>query len=108
MIDLVQPVPVSGLSVKLAVRPAEQLSVTLAVPNAALMAAVSGLHNTEVNGVTVITGAIVSATVISCVTVDVFPQRSVIVQVLVIVAGQVPETGLSVPVTVPEVSQLSV
>jgi hypothetical protein len=65
VIDLVQPAPVSGLSVKLAVRPVEQLSVTLAVPNAAFMAAVSGLHNTEVNGVTVITGAIVSDTVIS-------------------------------------------
>ena len=54
------------------------------------------------------TGAIVSDTVISCVAIEVLPQASVNDQVLVIVAGQVPDGGLSVPVTVPGASQLSV
>ena len=54
------------------------------------------------------TGAMVSCTVMSWVTVVVLPQESVMVQVLVITAGQVPDGGESVPITVPEVSQLSV
>ena len=54
------------------------------------------------------TGAVVSDTVINCVAVAVFPHASVKVQVLVMMAGHVPDGGLSVPVTVPGVSQLSV
>ena len=108
VMDLVQPVPVSGLSVKLAVRPVAQLSVTLAEPNALLISAALGLHNTEVIGVTVITGAMVSCTLISWVAVDILPQASVNVQVLVITAGQLPTGALSVPVTDPGASQLSV
>ena len=53
------------------------------------------------------TGAIVSDMVISCVTVDVLPQLSVNVQVLVITAGQVPTGAESVPVTDPAPTQLS-
>jgi hypothetical protein len=40
--------------------------------------------------------------------VEVFPQLSVNVQVLVMIAGQAPDGGLSVPVTEPGASQLSV
>ena len=54
------------------------------------------------------TGAIVSDTVIICVAVDALPQESVNVQVLVITAGQVPTGALSVPVTEPDGTQLSV
>ena len=54
------------------------------------------------------TGAVVSDTVISWVAVAVLPQASVNVQVLVIIAGHVPDGGLSVPVTEPGASQLSV
>src|SRR5688572_29026650 len=54
------------------------------------------------------TGAMVSDTVISWVRVAVLPQMSVNVHVLVITAGQVPEGGLSTPVTDPGASQLSV
>ena len=54
------------------------------------------------------TGAIVSATVMSWVTSEVLPHESVNVQVLVIVAGQVPDAGLSTPVTDPGALQLSV
>ena len=108
VIDLVQPDIVSGLSENVAVRPAVQLSVTLAVPNAALISAAVGLHSTAVEGVTVITGAIVSDTVISRVATEVLPQASVNVHVLVMMAGQAPEGGESVPVTDPGASQLSV
>ena len=59
-------------------------------------------------GGTANTGTVVSDTVISCVTVDVLPQASVNVQVLVMIAGHVPDGGLSVPVTDPGASQLSV
>ena len=106
--DREQPVPDSGLSVNVAVSPVEQLSATVAVPNAALMAEESGLQGTAVGGVSVITGAMVSCTVMSWVTVVVLPQESVMVHVLVMTAGQVPDGGVSVPITDPEVSQLSV
>ena len=46
--------------------------------------------------------------VIVCVAVAVFPHGSVNVHVLVITAGHVPTGALSVPVTVPAASQLSV
>ena len=41
-------------------------------------------------------------------TVDVLPQLSVSVHVLVMIAGQVPDGAESVPITVPGASQLSV
>ena len=46
--------------------------------------------------------------VMSCVMVDVLPQLSVNVQVLVITAGQVPTGAESVPITEPGGLQLSV
>ena len=55
-----QPEPTSGPSVNVAVKPVEQLSVTLAVPKAAVIAAAVGLQPTGVEGVTVITGTCVS------------------------------------------------
>jgi hypothetical protein len=54
------------------------------------------------------TGAIVSLIVITWVALVVFPHESVIVHVLVIVAGHDPEIGESVPITVPVPAQLSV
>jgi hypothetical protein len=61
----VQPVPVSGPSVNEAVSPGEQLSLTLAVPKAALISAGVGLQFTGEGSVSVITGAIVSDIVIN-------------------------------------------
>ena len=55
-----QPEPTSEPSVKVAVSPVEQLSVTDAVPKAAVIAAAVGLHPTGDEGLTVITGAWVS------------------------------------------------
>ena len=46
--------------------------------------------------------------VMICVATDVLPHESVKVQVLVIIAGQVPTGALSVPVTDPDGTQLSV
>ena len=54
------------------------------------------------------TGAIVSLMVIVCVAVATLPHESVNVQVLVIIAGHVPTGALSVPVTDPDGTQLSV
>ena len=58
-------------------------------------------------GGTANTGAIVSDMVICWVAIDVLPQLSVKVQVLVIMAGQVPTGEESVPVTDPVPTQLS-
>jgi hypothetical protein len=57
---LVQPDPVSAPSVKDAVRPVEQLSLTLAVPNAPVMSEEVGLQLSVEEFDTVITGASVS------------------------------------------------
>ena len=66
------------------------------------MAGTSPIHWTVTGaGGAANTGAIVSATVINWVTVDVFPQESVKVHVLVMIDGQVPAGALSVPITVP-------
>ena len=54
------------------------------------------------------TGAIVSDIVMICVAIDVLPQESVNVHVLVITAGHVPTGALSVPLTDPDGTQLSV
>jgi hypothetical protein len=56
----VQPLPVSAPSVKDAVRPVEQLSLTLAVPNAPAMSEEVGLQLSVAEFDTVITGASVS------------------------------------------------
>ena len=58
--EKLQPDPVSGESVNDAVRPVEQLSLTLAVPNAAAICALVGLQVSVEDAVTVITGACVS------------------------------------------------
>ena len=57
---LIQPVPCSAPLVNVAVNPVVQLSVTVAVPNAASMAAAAGLQPTVPDAVTVITGLVVS------------------------------------------------
>ena len=102
---------ISAPSVNVAVRPVEQLSVTLAVPKAALICAAVGLHTGLVNAVTVITGAFTSLVkVIVCVCVPVLPQASLTVHVLVIDTLQ-PVPGTSAPsvnVAVRPVEQLSV
>ncbi len=53
------------------------------------------------------TGAVVSDTVISWVTLEILPQLSVIDHVRVIIAGQLPDGAESVPNTDPGASQLS-
>ena len=65
VMDNVHPVPVSGPSVNEAVSAVEQLSLTLAVPKAALISAGVGLQFTGEGGVSVITGAMVSDIVIN-------------------------------------------
>jgi hypothetical protein len=80
----VHPDPVSGPSTNVAVRPVEQLSLTVAVPNAPAISDVVGLQLSDEVLVTVIVGACVSLvndTV--CEVVAVLPQASVAVQVLV-------------------------
>ena len=57
MTEKLHPLPVSAPSVKVAVRPVEQLSVTLAVPNAAAISVELGLQFNVDAAVTVITGA---------------------------------------------------
>ena len=54
--EKLQPDPVSGPSVNDAVRPVEQLSLTLAVPNAAAICTDDGLQFNVDAAVTVITG----------------------------------------------------
>ncbi len=105
-----QPDPTSGQSVNVAVRPVEQLSVTDAVPNAAVIAAAVGLHPTGDDAVTVITGACESLVkVIVWEAVPILPQASVTVQVLVTENEQPePTSGPSVNVAVSPVEQLSV
>jgi len=60
VIERAQPVPVSAPSVKVAVRPVEQLSVTEAVPKAAAICAFVGLQPGLVLAVKVITGLMLS------------------------------------------------
>jgi hypothetical protein len=56
----VQPDPVSAPSTKLAVSPVEQLSLTVAVPNAAEISDAVGLQLSDEVLLTVIVGACVS------------------------------------------------
>jgi hypothetical protein len=82
----VHPAPaVSAPSVKVAVNPVEQLSVTLAVPNAAAICAADGLQGNAVDGVTVITGSVRSTVQVTVrlTGVAAFPQISVTFQVRV-------------------------
>jgi hypothetical protein len=58
--EKVHPLPVSAPCVPVAVSPAEQLSVTVAVPNAPDICPGVGLHGTIPAGVNVITGLVVS------------------------------------------------
>ena len=60
VVENVQPVFVSAVSVPVAVRPVEQVSLTLAVPKAAVIAAAVGLQPKVPAGVNVITGTVVS------------------------------------------------
>jgi hypothetical protein len=97
--------PDGGLSVPMTVPDVSQLSV---YPSD-IIEGISATHCTVMSaGGVANTGAIVSDTVISCVAVAILPQASVKVQVRVMIAGQTPDGGLSVPITVPDVSQLSV
>jgi hypothetical protein len=80
----VQPDPVSAPSTKLAVSPVEQLSLTAAVPNAPAISDEVGLQLRVDEAETLMTGASVSlVNVTVCEVVDVLPQASVAVQVLV-------------------------
>jgi hypothetical protein len=110
VIERSQPVPVSAASVKIAVRPVEQLSVTDAVPKAAAMLAAVGLHTGLLAAVSVITGASVSLVKLTvCVAVAVLPQASVTVHVLVRERLQpVPVSAPSLKVAVKPGEQLSV
>src|SRR5206468_10372166 len=58
--ETLHPVTTSGCIVPVAVRPVEQLSLTLAVPNAAATSAAVPLHATAAAAVSVITGAVLS------------------------------------------------
>jgi hypothetical protein len=106
---LVQPDPVSAPSVKEAVRPVEQLSLTLAVPNAPAISEEVGLQLSVEEFDTVITGASVSrVNETVCDVVDVLPQASVAVQVLVtLLVHPLPVSAPSVKDAVRPVEQLS-
>src|SRR6266516_2860852 len=83
--EWVHPVPVSAPSTKDAVSPVEQLSLIVAVPNAAAMSEEVGLQLTGVDAVTIMVGACVSLVkLIVCEVVAVLPHASVAVQILVI------------------------
>ena len=96
----------SDTSVPVTVPAPSQLSVQ---PRSTI-AGTSPTHSTVTSaGNPVITGAVLSSTVIVCVAVATLPQASVYVQVLVIVPPQVPPVNApSFPDTVPLPSQLSV
>jgi hypothetical protein len=108
--EKVHPLPVSTPNVPVAVNPEEQLSVTLAVPNAPAISPALGLHCNVPAGVKVITGACVSlVNVMVCDAVPVFPQASVTVHVFVTEKVQpLPVSAPRVPVAVRPEEQLSV
>ena len=60
VVENVQPEPVSTASVPVAVKPMEQLSLTVAVPKAAVISAGVGLQPNVPAGVNVINGSCVS------------------------------------------------
>src|SRR5678815_1262457 len=96
--ETLQPAPgTSAPSVNVAVSPEEQLSATVAAPNAAVMSAAVGLHVSAVTGASVMTGATISLVKVTvCVAVPVLPQASVTVHVLVTETLQ-PAPGTSAP-----------
>src|SRR6478609_1030063 len=95
VVENVQPEPVSAASVPVAVKPSEQLSLTLAVPKAAAISAAVGLQSTVLVGLKVITGSSVSLV-------------SVTVQFLVVENVQpVPVSAAWVPVAIKSDEQLS-
>src|SRR5678809_58118 len=108
--DTVHPVTTSGCIVPVAVRPVEQLSVTVAVPNALATSVAVPLHATAVAAVRLITGAVLSLVkVMVCVAVPVLPHASVTVQFFVTdTVHPVTTSGCIVPVAVRPVEQLSV
>src|SRR6185369_15025914 len=97
------PAAVSGPLLKLAVRPDAQLSVTDAVPKAALICAAVGLHDGFEAAVTEITGACVSTALKVCV--QVLLQTPLVMVRLIVyaphVAGAITETVW--PVDEPEI-----
>ena len=80
-----QPVPrTSAAIVPVATNPVEQLSVTDAVPKAALICVCVGLHTTAVTDPNVITGACISLVKVTvCDVVPILPHASVTVHVLI-------------------------
>ena len=60
VVEKVQSLPVSKVSVPLATKPVEQVSLTVAVPKAAVISAAVGLQPNVPAGVNVITGSCVS------------------------------------------------
>ena len=60
VVENVQPEPVSAASVPVAVRPVEQLSLTVAVPKAAVISVAVGLQPNVPGAVKVINGISVS------------------------------------------------
>jgi hypothetical protein len=108
--EKVHPLPVSVPRVPVATNPAEQLSVTVAVPNAPLISIALGLHCSVPAGVRVIIGACVSlVNVMVCDAVPVLPQLSVTVHVLVTEnVHPLPVSDPIVPVAVSPELQLSV
>jgi hypothetical protein len=107
----VQPAPgTSGPTVPAAIKPDEQLSVTVAAPKPALTCACVGLQITAVGEPNEITGAVTSLVKVTvCEAVPVLPQASVAVHVFV--TDRVhpdPVSVPTVPVAVKPVLQLSV
>src|SRR4030095_9144643 len=107
--ERVHPEPVSAPSTKLAVSPVEQLSLTLAVPNAAEMSEEVGLQFKVDVPLTVIVGAWVSRVKETvCDVVAVLPQASVAVHVLVtLCVHPEPVSAPSTKLAVSPVEQLS-
>jgi hypothetical protein len=110
VVEKLQPEPVSVAWVPVAIKPVEQLSLTVAVPKAAVISAGVGLQSTVPAGVKLITGSSVSLVYVSVwEVVPVLPQASVTVQFLVVENVQPePVSVASVPVAVKPMEQLSV
>jgi len=100
----------SGPTIPVAINPEEQLSVTVAAPNPALICACVGLQITAVGEPNDITGAVISLVKVTvCDAVPVLPQASVAVHVFVTDRVQPdPVSVPTVPVAVKPVLQLSV
>lgn len=108
--ERVHPVPCSLPSVKIAVNPVLQLSVTDTMPNAVFICAELGLHGTDPAEVNEITGAVTSLVKVTvCVAEPVLPQASVAVHVFITERiHPVPCSAPTVPVAVNPALQLSV